>query len=201
MPYSAWLDLIKSAEKYSTIMKGVRKIHYTFPDKREMVEEYSMDTGVVVRRAWKKPKDLLGESKWELELGEDHKLSSESNFLVKESETAPFIVKRITKRNIEWRIRNLPYPVETYVIEPEDNLIVVRTKNKKYFKKIKVEELDRCDLKPVKENISFSHQYNTLIILYKKPELVTEMEIAVLKELKNVETDTQLDELLGELMS
>lgn len=75
-------------------------------------------------------------------------------------------MKRITKTNIEWRIRNLSYPVETYSVtaDPDARCLIIRTTNKKYFKKIQVEELDRVNLCPEQKNIDFSHKYNTLII-------------------------------------
>lgn len=77
----------------------------------------------------------------------------------------PFITQRITKTALEWRIRNLPYPNNVYSVTAEkDNTITVRTSNKKYFKKLKVLDLERIGLKPEQERISFKHQYNTLII-------------------------------------
>lgn len=77
------------------------------------------------------------------------------------------MVCRITKNNIEWRIRNLPYPIETYSVlaEPENKCIVVRTSNKKYFKRILVHDLARINVVPDQGNIEFSHKFNTLIIV------------------------------------
>ena len=73
--------------------------------------------------------------------------------------------KRITRHAIEWRIRNLSYPVETYNITcTNDKDIVVKTTNKKYYKKINVPEFDRCNYTPVQESLSFKHSNNTLII-------------------------------------
>ena len=76
------------------------------------------------------------------------------------------MTKRITKTNIEWRIRNLPYSIETYLVtaNTDSPVITVRTTNKKFFKIIKIEELERCGLKPKQSNITINHQYNTLII-------------------------------------
>ena len=77
----------------------------------------------------------------------------------------PIITRRITKASLEWRIRNLPYPESVYSITAEhDGTMTVRTSNKKYFKKIKIPDLERIGLKPEQERISFRHQYNTLII-------------------------------------
>lgn len=77
----------------------------------------------------------------------------------------PFVTQRITKTSLEWRIRNLSYPSNVYSVTAEkDNTITVRTSNKKYFKKIRVLDLERIGLKPEQERISFKHQYSTLII-------------------------------------
>uniref|UniRef100_A0A6B2E9X1 Protein DPCD n=1 Tax=Phlebotomus kandelakii TaxID=1109342 RepID=A0A6B2E9X1_9DIPT len=207
MSFTEWVSLIRAAEKSSVLSGNQRKVHYTFPDGREMVEEYSLETGIVQRRAWRKKKDLRGEPDWEIELGDcvkDLRLGGE--FFLKESKTEPILTKRITKTNIEWRIRNLPYPVEIYSVtaDVEKKNIVVRTSNKKYFKIIQVPELQRCNSAPQQEKISVKHQHNTLIILYQKPKILLDMEKAVLLELKDVETTTDLDvdcdELLQQLM-
>ncbi|GAB0095625.1 Protein DPCD [Sergentomyia squamirostris] len=207
MSFVEWLNLIRAAEKSSIISNNVRKIHYTFPDGREMVEEYSLETGIVQRRAWRKKQDLRGEPDWEIELGEVSKeLRIGGEFLLRESNTEPILSKRITKTNIEWRIRNLPYPVETYTVtaDTEKKSMLVRTSNKKYFKVISIPELQRCNTPPRQDNISFKHQHNTLIISYQKPKILLDMEKSVLLELKDVETTTDLDvdcdELLQQLM-
>lgn len=85
-----WLNYLRTAEKTSIIKDNVRKIHYTFPDGNQMAEEYSMDTGVVLRRMWKKKKELRGEPSWTVELGEvlpDFGIN-DGNFVMKESSTA-----------------------------------------------------------------------------------------------------------------
>lgn len=66
---------------------------------------------------------------------------------------------------MEWRIRNLSYPKDVFSVTAEDDgTITVRTSNKKYFKKIKVPDLERIGLKPESDRITFTHQFNTLII-------------------------------------
>lgn len=217
MSYENWLNYLRSAEKHSMISGQCRKIHYKFPDGQQMAEEYSMETGIVQRRAWRKCKQLMGEPEWEIELGEtprqinqglggggDADNSSVNNdFTLLESNTSPVITKRITKKNIEWRIRNLPYPIQVYQVttEPDKRAIVVRTTNKKYYKVISVPELDRCNLLPTQANISTHHQYNTLIITYSKPPLLNEMEAQVLLLLKDVETETDMEALLQGLLA
>lgn len=206
MSYENWINLLKSAEKASFLSGKNRKIHYKFPNGNEMAEEYSMETGVIQRRAWKKRNQLMGEASWELELGDalaaQDPRKEPDDELIKESTAQPSIVKRLTRKNIEWRIRNLPYPIDNYSVtaDAEKNALVVRTVNKKYYKVIEVPELSRCGLVPEQKLISLHHQYNTLIITYKKPELLVEMEVETLKILKTVETETNMDDLLQGLM-
>lgn len=213
MSYENWLNYLKSAEKNSMISGRSRKLFYKFPDGQQMAEEYSMDTGVVQKRAWRKSKQLMGEPEWEVELGEDPRQlgpggdaddlrNADGSFTVKISNTEPILSKRVTKKNIEWRIRNLSYPIEVYQVEAdgEKRAIVVKTSNKKYYKVIPVPDLDRCGILPEQANISIHHQYNTLIITYKKPEILCEMEAQVLLLLKDVETETDMEELLQGLL-
>lgn len=78
----------------------------------------------------------------------------------------PILTKRLTRHKIEWRIRNLSYPLETYLVTADQakKMLIVRTTNKKYFKEIDIPELNRCDLYPQQDAIFVSHQHDTLII-------------------------------------
>lgn len=99
MSFELWLNYIKNAEKSSFITGKIRKIHYKFSDGAEMLEEYNMDTGVLMRRGWKKKNDVLcmqpgGEDMnktlfdWDIELGEVISTKQIDDFMVKESSTA-----------------------------------------------------------------------------------------------------------------
>lgn len=76
------------------------------------------------------------------------------------------LTKRITRINIEWRIRNLPYVLETYAVtvDAEKKAIIIRTTNKKYYKEIPMQEMSRCNLVPQQDQLKISHQHNTLIL-------------------------------------
>ncbi|KAH8378599.1 hypothetical protein KR009_000195 [Drosophila setifemur] len=221
MSYQTWLNYLQSAEKNSMISGRLRKVLYKFPDGQQMAEEYNMDTGVVQRRAWRKCKQLMGEPEWDTELGEeprqlnwsqgnkangaggDAEVLTGGEFTVRESNTAPLLTKRVTKKNIEWRIRNMPYPLDVYNVtaDAEKRAIIVRTTNKKYYKVIPVPDLDRCGVPPAQSNLSVHHQFNTLIITYQKPAILCELEAQVLLLLKDVETETDMDDLLKGLMA
>lgn len=179
MSYAHWLQRIKLAEKTSIIQGRVRKVHYKFADDgSEMAEEYSMDTGVVTRRAWKCKRHLsvgseADDAEWTIELGDIvRQLNAAVNtFVVKESISEPVLTKRVTRLNMEWRIRNLPYPIEVYSVSPADQpkpAIIVRTTNKKFYKRIEVPELERCQLNVEQQHIVVQHQHNTLIITVTK---------------------------------
>lgn len=56
--------------RISNFVLGKRKVHYKFPGGNEMAEEYSMDTNVLLRRAWKRNDFLCRENEWEIEVGD-----------------------------------------------------------------------------------------------------------------------------------
>lgn len=93
MSFREWLELLNSAEKASIMAGKCRKIHYKFPVSRggqEMIEEYSLETGVLLRRAWKRKNELRGEPAWEIELGDsipDVARGDDGTFMMKESNT------------------------------------------------------------------------------------------------------------------
>ncbi|KAJ1521580.1 hypothetical protein ONE63_003233 [Megalurothrips usitatus] len=181
-----WLSYVTSAQKSSLIENGVRKVHYKLPDGKEMVEEYSLETDVLQKRVWRVSEAFRSE-KWDVEVGDPiAQFDQVESPGIRENATAPFLTKRITKKSIEWRIRNLPYPRDVYSVTSDDDGITVRTSNKKYFKKITIPELERVGLKADNSLLSFNHQFNTLIITYKKPQLVQEMEAKVLEMVKSI---------------
>ncbi|XP_014218386.1 protein DPCD [Copidosoma floridanum] len=174
-----WVKLLQDAKKTAIIQDGKRKVHFLMGDGREMVEEYSMETNVLVKRSWKEKGKLGQDMGWVVEVGDPQpKITDNLETVgIRESSSAPLITRRITKTALEWRIRNLSYPKDVYSVSAEDDgTITVRTSNKKYFKKMNIPDLDRIGLKPEQERISFTHQYNTLTITYKKPPKLLAIE-------------------------
>lgn len=186
-----WYNELLGAEKSCIKEDKLKKIHYNFENGKEMVEEYNVDTQVLLRRAWKVKGKLGGEGKWDVEIGDpipDATPRIDSGAEIMESKDQPILTRRNTRINLEWRIRNLPYPIETYSIcaNNEERCIIVRTTNKKYFKKLQVPELERLHLPIEQANISSTHQFQTLIIMYKKPQLMLDMEKEWFQELLKV---------------
>lgn len=107
MSFERWMNYIKDAEKSSIISGTTRKIHYKFKDDAEMMEEYSMETGILLRRAWKKKRNMLSTQMntncfdgsifhWNIELGDIYPATYDSNCLVKESNTTVILKKTIS---------------------------------------------------------------------------------------------------------
>ncbi|KAK9885020.1 hypothetical protein WA026_009247 [Henosepilachna vigintioctopunctata] len=196
-----WFKQLKEAKKYAILNKSMKKVHYQLKDGREIVEDYNLQTNVVTRRAWKKD-TIENQNIWDIELGDKDEIPNiqMETQLIKENLSQPIISKRNTRINLEWRIRNLPYPIEIYSVtcNKDKNSLIVRTSNKKYFKIIHLPELDRLCIPLKQESVTFSHKCNTLIITYKKPKKLLDFEKAVLKIAKDVEpimTPTNLMEL------
>lgn len=94
MSYQSWINYIQNAEKTSCISGSIRKIHYKMKDGAEMIEEYSMNTGILIKRAWKKRRDILCMETddmnsvyfdWDIELGDILQPIKTDEFLVKAS--------------------------------------------------------------------------------------------------------------------
>ena len=68
-------------------------------------------------------------------------------------------------------MRNLPYPEEVYQLEvdSEKQEVVIRTTVKKYYKRFQIPDMLRANIKLNKDNLSFKHNNNTLVVSYKKP--------------------------------
>ncbi|XP_011423586.3 protein DPCD [Magallana gigas] len=193
---SAWIEKLKSAQKTCMIQDGRRKIHFVFPDGTEMAEEYDQKSSELILRKWKNKATLgVKATKWEFEVGEQlvaRNLDSEGML---ESSANPVFARKDTASSFQWRIRNLPYPIDTYnvTVDPENRTVTVRTTNKKYFKKISIPDMDRAHLPLDQSAINVAHANNTLIITYKKPKEILLMEKEIQEEFKKLKASKDGD--------
>ncbi|KRT84554.1 hypothetical protein AMK59_446 [Oryctes borbonicus] len=188
-----WVSRLRNAKKSCLTQGNLKKVHYELEKDLELVEEYNMDTGVLTRRAWRRKANLGGEGDWDVEIGDQEPPRFQKDtWLIKEDPNQPFVTRRITKNILEWRIRNLPYPMEMYSVtaDAEKRCLVVRTSNKRYFKRLSIPELDRVNLAPQQDAVQFVHKYNTLIITYKKPPEVIQQEKIIFEDVKNLQSNT-----------
>jgi len=171
-------------KKLCTRGDGRKKIHTTNPDGSELVEEFDERTDVLLLRKSRKPLAMGGEGEWVFEVGQAHeKVFDPHSDMMRASSSNPIFLRKDTPEHFQWRVRNLAYPADVYsvTIDQERQQIVVRTSNKKYFKRIDVEDLSRLGLKLKDESLSWKHQHNTLIISYSRPLEVVKAEQQSLK--------------------
>ena len=87
-----------------------------------------------------------------------------------------------TARDFVWRVRNVPWPAETYEVSVDAAAreVVLRTSNRKFFKRLRLPELDAAKpplpLSPAA--LTWQHEGTTLAICYRKPPQVLDAERA-----------------------
>ncbi|XP_043105900.1 protein DPCD [Puntigrus tetrazona] len=189
-----WADTLRKAKKTALVSDGKRKVHYLFEDGSEMAEEYDLKTDELVSRKWRHKTAFGAQGHWTLEVGETNPDGVTSD-LIKESSSNPLFMRKDSKTSFQWRIRNISYPVEVYSVSAEsmERCCVIRTSNKKYYKKFSIPDLDRCQLPLESAALSFTHANNTLIISYKKPKEILTLEQELLGELKKLKGTSEGD--------
>ncbi|XP_076001628.1 protein DPCD [Genypterus blacodes] len=190
MAVQSWVDLLKSSKKTALIHDGKRKVHYLFRDGKEMAEEYDLKTDELIFRRWRSKNPLGAQGQWEVEVGEPlaAALASSDSDGIKENCSNPVFIRKDTTSTFQWRVRNLPYPKDVFsvTVEPSERCCIIRTSNKKYYKKFSIPDLDRSELPLHDSALSSTHANNTLIISYKKPKEILSLEQELLKELKKL---------------
>mmetsp|Transcript_11710 Transcript_11710/g.25925 ORF Transcript_11710/g.25925 Transcript_11710/m.25925 type:complete len:192 (-) Transcript_11710:126-701(-) len=159
---------------------GRKKVHTTYPDESEVVEEFDEKTNALLLRKSRKPTAIGRDGEWVTEVGQDSMSMrfDPSKDMLAPSSSNPIFLRKDTPSDFQWRIRNLSYPKSVYAVTCDHaaQQIVVRTENKKYFKRIDVPDLQRASLKLEDGSLTWDHSHNTLVISYKKPNKVVEME-------------------------
>ncbi|KAL3864886.1 hypothetical protein ACJMK2_006533 [Sinanodonta woodiana] len=192
---SMWVENLRKAQKTCLVQNGRRKIHFTLTDGTELAEEYDLRNDELVVRKWRRKGTIGGIGKWEFEVGEELMIRNlESEGLV-ENSSNPIFTRKDTKTAFQWRVRNLPYPKETYIVGIDEGQqhISIRTTNKKYYKKFDIPDMNRIQLALEQENLSFAYANNTLIVSYQKPEPILELEKLLQEEFRNMKASKDGD--------
>lgn len=161
----------KGPQRVCVKSDGRKKIHTTFPDGAEMVEEFDERTDVLLLRKTRKPTLIGGSGEWNIEVGQMQETFDHHSDFLRVSTSNPVFLRKDTLEHFQWRIRNLLFPASVYsvTVDHEKQQIVVRTSNKKYFKRIDLPDLKRIDQKLEDKALTWKHQHNTLVISYQKP--------------------------------
>lgn len=171
------------AKQTAIITGGRKKVSTVLPDGAEVIEEFDLQTDQLLVRK-RRAKTVLGrELDWVYEVGAPPPRATVANETLAENTANPVFTRADRIDCFEWRVRNLPYPKSTYsvTLDEADRKVVVRTSNKKYYKRIAIEDMDRLKLPLSADALDWTHENNTLIIQYKKPQqlMAAEREAAV----------------------
>ena len=166
------------------------KFHTVFKDGREIVEEYGLFSEELESRKVKNV-SMTGKEQWVTEIGEDIKAKINDDFLIRENSCNPVFIRKDTKAEFQWRIRNLVGDAGNFMVEcdKDKQQIVVRTKNKKYYKRFNIPDLERLNVQLDESLLKVNFMSGTLIITYKKPKEVLESENEILNEIRRIRAE------------
>ncbi|CCW62292.1 unnamed protein product [Phytomonas sp. EM1] len=174
--------------KTSVISGGRKRITSKFTDGSELVEEFDVISDELVLRKRRVRNVLGGWNDWIIEIGAEERSYNLDRVLIVESNGSPELIRQDTAELHVFRIRNLPYPKEVFMLSIErkdqDSIgeIVVRTTNKKYYKRIGIPEMVRAQIPLDESHLSFDVKHNTLIIQYRKHFSILAAESQAKKE-------------------
>ena len=166
------------------------KFHTVFKDGSEIVEEYGIYSEELESRRVKKI-GMTGKEQWTTEIGEEIKPRSNDEFLIRENDNNPLFIRKDTQKEFQWRIRNLKGDADNFMVEcdKDKQQIVIRTKNKKYYKRFGIPDLERLNIKLDENLMKVNFVNNTLIISYTKPKEALDAESEILNEIRRIRAE------------
>ena len=181
---------VKNGTRTYLINGDFIKFHTVFKDGTEIVEEYGIYSEELESRRVKKI-GMTGKEQWITEIGEEIKPRSNDEFLIRENDNNPLFIRKDTPKEFQWRIRNLKGDADNFMVEcdKDKQQIVIRTKNKKYYKRFNIPDLERLNIKLDENLMKVNFVNNTLIISYTKPKEVIESESEILGEIRRIRAE------------
>ena len=181
---------VKNGTRTYLINGDFIKFHTVFKDGTEIVEEYGIYSEELESRRVKKI-GMTGKEQWITEIGEEIKPRSNDEFLIRENDNNPLFIRKDPPKEFQWRIRNLKGDADNFMVEcdKDKQQIVIRTKNKKYYKRFNIPDLERLNIKLDENLMKVNFVNNTLIISYTKPKEVIESESEILGEIRRIRAE------------
>ena len=181
---------VKNGTRTYLINGDFIKFHTVFKDGSEIVEEYGIYSEEIESRRVKKI-GMTGKESWTTEIGEEIKPRNNDEFLIKENDNNPLFIRKDTPKEFQWRVRNLKGDADNFMVEcdKDKQQIVIRTKNKKYYKRFNIPDLERLNIKLDESLMKVNFVNNTLIISYTKPKEALEAEKEILEEIRKVRAE------------
>ena len=181
---------VKNGTRTYLINGDFIKFHTVFKDGSEIVEEYGIYSEELESRRVKKI-GMTGKEQWTTEIGEEIKPRSNDEFLIRENDNNPLFIRKDTQKEFQWRIRNLKGDADNFMVEcdKDKQQIVIRTKNKKYYKRFNIPDLERLNVKLDENLMKVNFVNNTLIISYTKPKEALDAESEILNEIRRIRAE------------
>ena len=181
---------VKNGTRTYLINGDYIKFHTVFKDGSEIVEEYGIYSEELESRRVKKI-GMTGKEQWITEIGEEIKPKSNDEFLIRENDNNPLFIRKDTQKEFQWRIRNLKGDADNFMVEcdKDKQQIVIRTKNKKYYKRFNIPDLERLNIKIDENLMKLKFVNNTLIISYTKPKEALDSESEILNEIRRIRAE------------
>ena len=181
---------VKNGTRTYLINGDFIKFHTVFKDGSEIVEEYGLYSEELESRRVKKI-GMTGKEQWTTEIGEEIKPRSNDEFLIRENDNNPLFIRKDTQKEFQWRIRNLKGDADNFMVEcdKDKQQIVIRTKNKKYYKRFNIPDLERLNIKLDENLMKVNFVNNTLVISYTKPKEAFDAESEILGEIRRIRAE------------
>ena len=181
---------VKNGTRTYLINGDFIKFHTVFKDGSEIVEEYGLYSEELESRRVKKI-GMTGKEQWTTEIGEEIKPRSNDEFLIRENDNNPLFIRKDTQKEFQWRIRNLKGDADNFMVEcdKDKQQIVIRTKNKKYYKRFNIPDLERLNIKLDEKLMKVNFMNNTLVISYTKPKEALDAESEILGEIRRIRAE------------
>ena len=181
---------VKNGTRTYLINGDFIKFHTVFKDGSEIVEEYGLYSEELESRRVKKI-GMTGKEQWTTEIGEEIKPRSNDEFLIRENDNNPLFIRKDTQKEFQWRIRNLKGDADNFMVEcdKDKQQIVIRTKNKKYYKRFNIPDLERLNIKLDENLMKVNFVNNTLVISYTKPKEALDAESEILGEIRRIRAE------------
>ena len=129
---------------------------------------------------------------WVYEIGSEESSSLQKNLqsmkqqednqemIISKSSQNPTFHAEDSKHNFIWKVQNCPWPMETYIIvlDKDERGAILKTKNKKYYKRFQIPAMSRLNERLKEHNFRMDYDENKceLTIYYEKPQAVLENE-------------------------
>ena len=181
---------VKNGTRTYLINGDFIKFHTVFKDGSEIVEEYGLYSEELESRRVKKI-GMTGKEQWTTEIGEEIKPRSNDEFLIRENDNNPLFIRKDTQKEFQWRIRNLKGDADNFMVEcdKDKQQIVIRTKNKKYYKRFNIPDLERLKINLDENLMKVNFVNNTLVISYTKPKEALDAESEILGEIRRIRAE------------